>query len=247
MEFSFNRRLVQTVVTILALLVYLLTLSPAFAEGAGEKGSQRTITVSGTGVASGPPDTAVVRLGVETRDPEVERALTEASARIAALTAALEGAGVASADIRTVDYSIGFVPQARSGAPQSEVGPAGYYRVSDAAAVTVRDLSELDTILADALRDGANQVQGVSFQIADPSPLEKRARAQAYAQAHARALQIASLSGVDLGRVLRVSAGGAPGPAPQAGFRAAAINAPGVSPGTLEVSVTLQVVYEIGR
>lgn len=239
------------------LVCLLAVAAPAQAEGSGEHAQPRTISVSGTGRVTASPDMAIVRLGVETQSGDVGKAIEEAAARSKAITTALEGDGVAVKDIATVDYNVGFVqtPEGRSvggagrsGGPTGSgagSGQMGYYRVSDVAAVTVRDLSGLGKILDGALSAGANEVQGVSFRIADSTPLEREARAMAFRDAHAKAEQIAGLAGEKLGPVLRVSVGGSP--VPQAGgtFRAAAMAAPAISPGSLEVSVTLQAVFEI--
>lgn len=240
----------------LPLLAALLLLDGslfAFAGGIGEGAVQRTITVSGTGTVSAAPDIAVVRLGVETRNSDVKQALAEASTRMSALVSSLQGNGVVASDIQTVDYNVSFVASPREGAASAgrptsprPSAPPGYFRVADVASVTVRDLSRLGTILDDALSAGANEIQGISFQLADPAPLEKRARAAAYTTAHEHALQLAALSYSELGKVLRITSSGSPVAMAGSGLRAAAL-APAVSPGQLEISVTLQVVYAIKR
>ena len=60
----------------------------------------------------------------------------------------------------------------------------------------------LSTEVDDALAAGADQVQGINFEISNPAPLEQKARAKAYRQAHDRAEQLATLAGVALGNVL---------------------------------------------
>jgi hypothetical protein len=241
-----NRRVrLRTIFVFLSIAsLAALTGGSAFAAGNAET---RTITVTGTGSASGAPDIAVVRLGVESRDADVKMALATAAERTRAILSAVEGQGVAAKDIATVDYNVGFVStaQGRSSTGATSAPPEGYYRVSDVAAVTVRDLPKLGAILDAALSAGVNEVQGISFQLADSSGLAKEARQAAYADAHAKALQLAQLAGVQLGRVMTVSAGGEGRPAPVATFRAASLAAPAVSPGTFEVNVSLNVVYSI--
>lgn len=230
-----------------------------FAHGEREQGRVRSISVSGTGVVSAPPDVAVVRLGVQTRDADVGRALSAASTNMRAVTSALRRNGVAEGDITTVDYRVGFVRSPRlsdrggslppasgsSAGTPSPGSPTGYYLVTDVAAVTIRSLSRLPKILDDALSAGADEVQGIGFEISNPASLERAARAKAYAEAHERALQIAKLSGVTLGELMSVSTGGGPVPTSGTVFRAEALAAPAVNPGSLEISVTLHVVYRI--
>lgn len=263
-----GRRSGAAVRIVLAACILVCGATAAFAEGTQQGKAARTISVSGTGQVLASPDMAVVRLGVETRDRNLTRALADATRRISAITASLESLGVAAKEIQTVSYNIGFVadthgsgrptePPATMGSPsagstpsspggQGSKGPAGYFQVSDVAAVTVRELSKLGPILDGALSAGANRVDGVSFRIADPAPLEKKARAAAYRAAHEQALQLAKLSGQRLGRVLRIEAAGSPGPVVESGFRAA-LAAPAVNPGQLSVHVTLHVVYALRR
>ena len=218
----------------------------AFASGSAESHTNmRTISVSASGVASGPPDIAVVRLGVETRNDNVKRAINEAADRTQAIVASLESNGVAATDIQTVNYNLGFVQNQRPS--NNTAGTAsGYYRVSDVAKVTVRALDRLGTILDGALGAGANSVQGISFELSDSTSLEQKARAAAFDAARAKAEQLAKLAGVTLGPVLTVSAAGG-SPVHAEAFRMQTAAAPAVNPGNLQVSTTLQVVYQIAR
>ncbi|HUX20317.1 MAG TPA: SIMPL domain-containing protein [Spirochaetia bacterium] len=233
-------------ISIVLSIVFLAALGGGSAYAAGNAES-RTITVTGTGSASGAPDIAVVRLGVESRDADVKVALATAADRTKAILAAVEGQGVAAKDLATVDYNVGFVStvEGRLSAGASSTLPEGYYRVSDVAAVTVHDLSNLGAIVDAALSAGANEVQGIDFQIADSAGLEKAARQAAFEDARTKALQLAGLAGVRLGRVMSVSVGGEGRATPVMSFRSAALAAPAVSPGTLEVSATVAVVFAI--
>lgn len=225
----------------------------AFASGSAESlAHMRTISVSASGVASGPPDMAIVRLGVETRNENVKRAINDAADRTKRIVASLESNGVASSDIQTVDYNLGFVQAQRSnnsastGSTSTTGRPTGYYRVSDVAKVTVRALDTLGPILDGALGAGANSVQGISFELSDSTSLEQKARAAAFDAARAKAEQLAKLAGVKLGPVLTVSAAGG-SPVHALTYRMQTTAAPAVNPGNLQVSTTLQVVYQIAR
>jgi len=223
------------------LLTALLVLClPALAAAAGsaERGGPHTITVNGEGTASAPPDEALVQLGVEERSADAQKALAAAAEAMNAVVAALRGQGVAEADITTSEYSVDFVQAEQSSGK-------GSYRARDIDAVTIRSIGKLNGVLDAAARAGANQIEGIRFTIADSATLEMRARADAYAQAHSRALQLAALAGVALGPVQTMSESGGVPPISGPFFHASAAAAPLVSPGSLSVTVRLNIVYTI--
>ena len=63
--------------------------------------------VVGTGEAK-QRRTSPARIGIEVRDGSAEAATHQANERMAAVIAAIKGAGVADADVRTHDFSISF-------------------------------------------------------------------------------------------------------------------------------------------
>jgi uncharacterized protein YggE len=210
----------------------------------------RTITVVGMGKASGAPDVAHVTVGVESQGPALQAVVDDNKTRMAALLAALKAQGIADKDIRTTNYSV-YVenpqPQPLQGG-QAGTAPLTYH-VNDQVDVTVRDVAKLGDVLDKAVAAGANNVYGVSFSVNDPTKLQGMARANAIADAKARAQDLASLTGVTLGDVISVSEviGGGPTPiyAVGAGARSLAAAPVPVEPGVLEISMNVQVTYAI--
>ncbi|WP_455382262.1 SIMPL domain-containing protein [Salinispira pacifica] len=237
----------RTATAIVVGMILLLAASAnVTAQGNSEQSRPRTIEVSGYGAAHGSPDVAVVRLGVESRSPEVKRALSTVSAAMNAVLAAARTAGVADSDIATVAYDVSFVPDNGRGGAAAEGSPSGSYRVTDVAAITVRNLDSLAAVLDGTLAAGANEVQGISFQLSDPTALQREARTSAMADAHERAAQLAALASVRLGPVISVSeSGGGPPPGGAPLHAAAFAAAPPVSPGQLSVDVSVRVTYAI--
>jgi len=94
------------------------------------------------------------------------------------------------------------------------------------------------------------QVGGISFTIDDPRALRSQARQAAMADAQAKADELARLAGVTLGKPTYISES-AYTPYPQPYFAARAMEAPAtggsteISPGQLEVVVSVQVTYGI--
>jgi uncharacterized protein len=90
----------------------------------------RGITVAGVGKASGKPDIARTTIGVEARAGTAEEAIGQVNSRMAQVIAAVKGAGVGHADVRTATLSLNFErnyeqPPRPLDAPAPAVAPAG--------------------------------------------------------------------------------------------------------------------------
>jgi uncharacterized protein YggE len=235
----------------LALLAAPVAWSTNFVEAApGQQDlpPSDTITVTGFGVAYGSPDIARVGLGVEAANEDVLTAVDEANARMNTVNQALQDAGVAAEDIRTENYSI---YQERFYGPE---GPSpdmpATYRVTNTVAVTVRNTDRVGELLSAAVAAGANVVNYVQFDIAEPDVLEAEARDLAVADARNRADQLADTLGLTVGRVVSVveNAGYYPGPMGLGGGGGGpefAASAPPISQGMLSVSISVSITYAL--
>jgi len=188
----------------LALLLVIPVFGGAMPAAAQEPAEgERSITVTGYGVAYGTPDIARVGLGVETSNTDVQVALDETNTRLEAVLAALREAGIADADIQTNYFSI--YQDYYGGSPEGRGEPT--YRVASSVNVRVRDTSVLGQLIADAVDAGANIVNFVEFSILDRGALESEARQLAIEDAQARAEEIAAALGMTVGEPLRVVEG----------------------------------------
>lgn len=231
----------------LVVAAVLAACAPAVAQpGAAPVAEQsRGITVVGKGEALGKPDQAEVQIGVETFAEAVAQATAENEETVAALMAALEAEGIAADDIQTSNYGIWAEQRYGENGPEGIVG----YRVSNQVLVTIRDIEKVGAVIAAATEAGANNVHGVSFSVAEPETLEAEARAEAIADAHARAASLADLNDVELGQVISVSEV-IGRPVPLEGFGGgrmvqAEAAAPSISPGELTYAVEVQVTFAI--
>jgi uncharacterized protein YggE len=205
----------------------------------------RTITVVGTGKVSLVPDVAEVNVGAEARADTVAEAKVEVDRQMAAIMAALKHMGIGETDIQTSHYSIHYerepMPAVREGPPSESQGG---YRVSNMLRVTVHDVEKAGEMLDAVVEAGANQVHGVTFTVSDESKWQGQARERAMADAKARAGELASLAGVELGQVQSVSevVGGWPMAMPMVPER---IMGGGIAPSELGLSTQLQVAFAI--
>ena len=204
-----------------------------------------TIAVTGEGQVEAAPDMATVSLGVQTDADTAAAAMAENSAKLAAVIERLKASGIEPRDIQTSGLSLGprYDYGQQDGTPPKVAG----YTASNMVTVRVRALDKVGAVLDGVVADGANTLNGLSFGLADDRPLMDEARAEAVADAAARAALYAGAAGVKLGRVMTIAeAGGYAPPRPmamEAGF-AKASDMP-VAQGELTISASVSVIYEI--
>ena len=154
--------------------------------------------MTGVGTVLGRPDTMTVTIGVNVVRPTVSEATAEATASATALFDALEAAGVAEQDIQTQNYSIW--PQYRY--DEGRAPELTGYQVSNTVLAKIRDVDAAGSVIDAAVAAGGDTsvVQGIGFSVEDDTERLAEARAKAFADARAKAEQLAELAGVELGR-----------------------------------------------
>lgn len=221
--------------------VGLVALCPHLA--LAENGERR-IVVSGEGVVSAEPDMATVFVGVSRQARLAEDALQSASEAAAMVLARLAAEGIEARDIQT--RNIGLSPQYARNNDGSRPRVTGYVASNDLT-VRVRAFDRLGAVLDAIVVDGANSMNGLSFDVADRLDLEQTARAQAVGVAREKAEVLAEAAGVTLGPVLTISEGGA-GPVPFAADRGMMMEARAAVPvagGEIDVRASVTLVFEI--
>jgi len=206
-----------------------------------------TITASGEGRASGPPDLLVVTLGVQTSGDTARAALSKSNDEATALIDRIEADGVAAPDVQTSQLSLQPVyADASSGQAPRITG----YSVSDMVTVKIRHLDRAGTILDDAVTAGGTdtQLQSMGYSVSDAGPLLAAAHAQAVQEAVAEARAMATAAGVTLGPLRAVSDVGTQVPEPMpmasAAMPSAAASVP-VQAGTEDVTAQVTVTYGV--
>jgi len=201
-----------------------------------------TIAMTGHGEIRSVPDLAQVTAGVATSAPSAAQALSANSARMKGVFAALEKLGVPQKNIQTTNFFVS--PQYTNGDNNTPRRLTGYQVTNDVTA-RIEDVGKLGSALDALVASGANQINGVSFSIQNDAPLLEKARAQAIADARARAETYAKAAGVSLGPILSISEGGGPVP-PRPMYRMAAMAADTqIAPGEQSVTADVSVVWEI--
>lgn len=162
-----------------------------------------TISVTGFGTAYGAPDTGSAQIGVQTRDTDPTKAVSDNTVRMTAIISALKAQGIDPKDIQTTNFS---VSTQQNNDPQTGLprGPITFI-VDNTVVITVRDLTKVGQVLSASIDAGANNIEGVSFSVADQTALEAQARDMAMADAKARAEQLAKDAGVTLDAPMSIS------------------------------------------
>ena len=212
-------------------------------------GSLSGVSATGTGVAIGEPDIAIITVGVNVERDSVEQARADAADAQQAVIDSLKANGVDDADIQTVQFSVQPRYNFNRGDEQPEI--IGY-SVNNVISVKIRDIDTTGKAIDDAVAAGGNDavVQGVSFTIDDPEELRAEARKLAVEAAMAQAEQLADAAGVNLGSLLTISenGGGVPFAFNESGFATASDSA--VSPiqvGELEIRISVSLVYALDQ
>lgn len=185
--------------------------TPAMSE---EAKMARTITVSATGRVSAEPDIVRIQAGLTTEADTARRALTENNQVMEKLLDSLEDKGIAEADIQTANFHVSprYTRPDRGGTARIDG-----YQVSNQVEVTVRKVDDAGEILDTLVALGANQLNGISFEVSNADELKDAAREKAIAAARRRAELLASAADAKVGSVIAI-AEGAPieGPRPMA-------------------------------
>lgn len=232
-------------------LVSVVPVGAASASDAPEISQTPSVVVTGQGKVKARPDMANIDLGVSSVSPTAAEALSKNTSAMNALMKTLTSNKIEEKDIQTSQFSVNpeyRQPNPRNQDEQYSPPKISGYRVSNTVNIRVRNLKNLGTVLDQVVTAGANQINGISFGVAEPEPLLDEARKNATQDAKRKAQIYANAAGIKLGRVLFISESSShfPGPVPMAtmsrGFAGATVP---ISPGEQELSTTVSVGYAI--
>lgn len=157
----------------------------------------RTLHVTGTGSVTIVPDIAYINVGVHNEDPDISKAINANNDTVQSVKDALMKSGIAEVDIQTTNFSV-YANQTYS--PTGEASTRTY-AVDNTLSVKVRELTKLGELLGDATNAGANNIYGITFDVADRTKALEDARKLALDNARQQATNMAGDMGVTLGDV----------------------------------------------
>jgi uncharacterized protein YggE len=168
-----------------------------------------------------------------------------------ALVDALKNAGIAARDIQTSNFSVYYNNNNNGQTFDKTTGQVistGDYSIDNTVNVTVRDLTHLGSILKTAVNSGANNINSISFDVADKTAAMQQARQKAMANASSLAAELAKTANVQLGGIQNITYSDN-SPLPYYGMGGGGASAPNASvpiqPGQTQISVTVSVTYAL--
>lgn len=158
--------------------------------------------IDGKAELSAIPDQAEINLGIDVTDDTVAAAQDQVNTILANLNTKLTALGVKEADIQTQNYSV-YPNYDWSGEVQNITG----YTVSSSVTVDIDNFDILNQAVDAATSVGINQINGINFSLSETkqAELKEEARKIAIDKAKTNAKELASLAGLQLGKIVSIS------------------------------------------
>lgn len=242
---SVSRLVSPTVLALAAVLVALAALGVGLANSSAIPAARASIEVNATGSATGAPDTLDVHLAVTTTASSAAKALNRNNTEMHHLQAVFVGSGVAVKDLQTENLQVS--------PSYDQNGKISGYQAEDDLDVTLHNLAKSGAVIDVAQNAVGNDVaiSSIEFSFSKNAPLLHAARLAAMSQARSEAADLAQGAGASLGPVQHISVS-SPSPVPTplpfgANASSAGVKASvPIRPGTQSVSVSVDVIYDLG-
>jgi uncharacterized protein YggE len=209
-----------------------------------------SLTVRGQGTVSVRPDVALVTMGASVRRESAQEAFDAANSAVANLTAFLRAQGIAERDIATRQFSL--TPEfgrQQGDQPAPLVAWRSVNTVSVKPATSPRSAASSTAPCASSAPTPWSPASASPSRTRTPSPARPAIRRS---PTPASGRSIATAVGVRLVRIISITETSAPPPtpvplaAPAPGIAAAPAVRAEVAPGEQTITVTVEIVYEIG-
>lgn len=226
-------------------LSILLSAATSSAQTPPMQPPPRTISVSGEGIARVAPDQAVVRFAVVTQamDPEAARAQNAEASRNVLNT--VRDLGIPERNIRMETLQL---QPAREYDPDTQRWRENGFEVTRIVTVDLDDLDALPTLVARVVQEGANRLDGVSYELKNRDEARNQALRAALVNAREKATFMVETLDQSLGEVLTISEQSFDFPHPvmrfdQAMMKEAMPEPEAYAPGEIEVRAVVNVVF----
>jgi hypothetical protein len=216
---------------------------------AQEGDSPRTIRVSGEGTVRIEPDQATVRFGIVSQDDDAEVAREENAEVAGRAMNTIRDLGIADRKIRM--ETLRLQPRSEYNRQTRSYEQRGYEAVRQVV-VEVDDLTQLPTLVTRIVQQGANRLDGISYDVADRDRVRNEALAEAAQQARTKAQLLAQTLGAQVGPPRQISEQSFDFPRPSFRVEAAAMAKSDAAPepdayaaGEIEVTASVQVTFDL--
>ncbi len=206
---------------------------------------RRTITVTGEASMDVQPDKAEIRIGVVTEGMDITKIKADNDRRVRAIFDALQRIGIAKKDIATTQLQISPVYEYTSGKRNLVK-----YQMQNAVTITLTKLDNVETVINEAVASGGNTLDQLTFLRTNSEQLRDSLQIEAARNARTRADALAGALGAKVLRPISISSNthdygnnfivrGA------RSLNADAMQSTPVSGGTLDLSASVNVIFEI--
>lgn len=210
-----------------------------------------TIIVSGTGKVTTLPDEATIQAGVENDGATAAEALDANSRDMQAVLDRLKTEGIADHSVETTNV---VVYPNRHYDPQTGQEKTTGYRAQNTVTIRFTELLRIGDVYNALLEAGADTISGPTWRLSEENPAMTNALTRAIANAHTKALAIATDQGVELGEALIISESSTSQPylayaekAADAVYAGPSATPPPINPENMEVTASVQVTYRMSR
>lgn len=203
-------------------------------------------SISGDGKVDAIPDTALLTTGIVVTNAKTAKAAQDdLNEKNNALGNALIKQGVELKDIQTTQYSVYPIYDNSTSGTQKVTGYNGSVSIS----IRTRKLGTIGELLTVITEAGANQVQGVEYTIDDISKYRSQARERAIANAKEQAKQVATNTGIKLGKIINIVESGSGMPQPYQSMMGlersdAKVDSANLQPGSQTITSSVTVFFE---
>ena len=229
---------------ICSVLMGMLLLSLVIPAMAADNGTDVSkLRADGEGKVKAAPDMATIVLGVETRSTSAAEAAEENAILMNQTINALLDAGINESQMQTSRFSLTTMPQDEPrGADATQEPPT--FLATNQVTVRLENTADVGWVLDAAVSAGSNSIQEVKFDLKDPTPQNDEAMTIAIKDAQRKAQVAASAAGLELGKILEITVGY--GYVMEASRSYSyAMDATPIQPGEMEVTASVNLVYEI--
>jgi len=161
------------------------------------------VSVNGRGRVRAQPDKVIFTVGIQQRAETVEELQSEVDEVSSDIIAYLKDNGVEDKDIQT-SY-VNLSPYYSSLGTEYGSTEVDFYTATNSLTVTLRNISNFDSILSGLYGVGVNSVSGITFDVEDLQEQQQEAKRRAVAQAREIAEALTEGLNVTVGNVYSVT------------------------------------------
>lgn len=242
----------QSIAILLGLFLLMTVLDKAYSVWQDFRPTvpKNTIMMSAEGKVSATPDLAVVTIGVVSNGASAKVVQEDMTKKVNTVIDLVKKLGVDAKDITTSNFNV-YPNYNYSEGKQGEITS---YQGNETVTIKVHGVDQsaekVNKILAGAVENGSNQIQGVYFDFNDADNFRQEARKLAIEKAKQKAQELANQTGLRLGRIVSFSDNGGYYPQPyfsegKGGGGPVSMAAPDVQPGSQDITASITVTFEV--